>query len=183
MYKVLLAVLITALMSGLAGGLRPVEKEEELKGVARVEASVVVTPVEPEEPLETLDPITEEEVPEEFPISQEDIELIALVTMAEAEGESEYGKRLVIDTILNRMDSEYWPDTASEVIYQEDQFTSVWNGRIDRCYVRNDICQLVKEELVNRSNYDVVFFRTKYFSPYGQPLFQEGNHYFSSILY
>ena len=33
-------------------------------------------------------------------ISDEDLELLALVTMAEAEGESELGKRLVIDTIL-----------------------------------------------------------------------------------
>ena len=40
--------------------------------------------------------------PEEDRIaSEEDIELIALVTMAEAEGEPEEGKRLVIDTILN----------------------------------------------------------------------------------
>lgn len=125
----------------------------------------------------------EETTPEEFYISQEDIELIALVTMAEAEGESEYGKRLVIDTILNRMDSTYWPDTVSEVIWQPNQYTSVWNGRIDRCYVRDDICQLVREELVSRSNYDVVFFQTDCFSTYGQPLFQEGNHYFSSSDY
>ena len=35
-------------------------------------------------------------------MSEEDISLIALITMAEAEGECEEGKRLVIDTILNR---------------------------------------------------------------------------------
>ena len=86
-----------------------------------------------------------EEVP--FGISNEEIELIALVTMAEAEGECEEGKRLVIDTILNRVDSEHFPNTISEVIYQPHQFSSMWNGRVDRCYVNEDICQLVKEEL------------------------------------
>ena len=41
-----------------------------------------------------------EEIVKEELLSEEDISLIALVTMAEAEGECEKGKRLVIDTIL-----------------------------------------------------------------------------------
>lgn len=113
-------------------------------------------------------------------ISQKDIELIALVTMAEAEGESEYGKRLVIDTILNRMDSDIWPDTASEVIYQPSQFSSMWNGRVDRCYVSSDICDLVIDEINDRTNYDVVFFTAGAYGKYGTPMFQVGNHYFAS---
>lgn len=113
-------------------------------------------------------------------LSWEDIELIALVTMAEAEGESEYGKRLVIDTVLNRMDSAHYPDTAYEVIYQPSQFSSMWNGRVDRCYVMDEICQLVEEELQERKNYEVIFFTAGGYSKYGTPMFQEGNHYFSS---
>ena len=49
-----------------------------------------------------------EEYVEDTLLPREDIELIALVTMAEAEGECEEGKRLVIDTILNRVDSVYF---------------------------------------------------------------------------
>ncbi len=116
----------------------------------------------------------------EWMLPREDIELIALVTMAEAEGECEEGKRLVIDTILNRVDSEHWPDTVSEVIWQPDQFTSMWNGRVDRCYVSEDICRLVIEELYLRANTDVVFFSAGAYSEYGKPMFQVGNHYFSS---
>lgn len=117
---------------------------------------------------------------EEAGLSKEDIDLIALVTMAEAEGESEYGKRLVIDTILNRVDSEHYPDTVFEVIYQPSQFSSTWNGRIDRCYVMDDMCQLVREELQERRNYEVIFFTAGEYGKYGTPMFQEGNHYFSS---
>lgn len=120
---------------------------------------------------------------EEPLMSDEDIKLIALVTMAEAEGESETGKRLVIDTILNRVDSEdaYYPDTVSEVVYQKGQFSSMWNGRVDRCYVNEDICQLVREELENRTNSEVMYFHAGKYSKYGTPMFAEGNHYFSSI--
>lgn len=123
-----------------------------------------------------------EETPEseEIYISEDEINLIALVTMAEAEGESEEGKRLVIDTILNRVDSEHFPDTISEVIYQPNQFTSMWNGRVDRCYVMDDICQLVREELVSRTNSEVVFFTAGKYGAYGKPMFQVGNHYFAS---
>ncbi len=113
-------------------------------------------------------------------ISNDDIELIALVTMAEAEGECEEGKRLVIDTILNRVDSDSFPDTVYEVVYQPNQFSSMWNGRVDRCYIDDYICQLVTEELCNRKNYDVIFFTADRYGKYGAPMFQIGNHYFSS---
>lgn len=128
-----------------------------------------------------IEDVSIEEIKEpEYSLTQEEIELIALVTMAEAEGEPEEGKRLVIDTILNRVDGKYWPNTVSEVIYQKNQFTSMWNGRVDRCYVREDIVELVKEELISRTDYDVVFFRTTRYSDYGVPKFQVGHHYFSS---
>lgn len=112
--------------------------------------------------------------------SEEDIKLLALVTMAEAEGESEEGKRLVIDTILNRVDHLYFPDNVSGVIYQEGQFSSMWNGRVNRCYVSEDIIKLVEEEIDSRTNSEVVFFHAGRYSNYGTPELQVGNHYFSS---
>lgn len=150
-----------------------VEVIQEVEEVIVIEESI-------EEVIQEVEEVTV--IEESYSISEEDIRLIALVTMAEAEGESELGKRLVIDTILNRLDSDnpYYPDTVHGVIYQKYQFEAVWNGRIDRCYVMDDIVQLVKEELQSRTNYDVMFFRTLHYSEYGIPMFQEGNHYFSS---
>ena len=130
--------------------------------------TIEVEPVD--EPVEEVDIL----------MSDEDIELIALVTMAEAEGECEYGKRLVIDTILNRIDSEHFPDSASGVIYQANQFTSMWNGRVNRCTVKDDICDLVREELKSRTNSDVMFFTAGAYGNYGNPMFNVENHYFSS---
>lgn len=139
-----------------------------------IEITPVSMPVVTYIPIEDISESSAEE------IAEEDISLIALVTMAEAEGECEKGKRLVIDTILNRMDSEHFPDTVYDVIYQPYQFSSMWNGRVDRCEVRDDICQLVKEELEVRTNYDVIFFTAGGYSDYGVPMFQVEHHYFSS---
>jgi N-acetylmuramoyl-L-alanine amidase len=110
----------------------------------------------------------------------DDVELLALVTVAEAEGESEYGKRLVIDTVLNRVDDPRFPNTIQGVVYQKNQFTSMWNGRVDRCVVTDDVRQLVLEELESRTNSDVIFFQMYNYSPYGTAMFKEGCHYFSS---
>ena len=126
-------------------------------------------------------PIPEpEEVSTDIPYSEEEIDLIALVTMAEAEGEPEEGKRLVIDTILNRVDDPHFPDTVYEVIYQPNQFACMWNGRADCCSVLADIRELVLQEMTERTNSDVAFFRTGRYSAYGSPLFKVGHHYFSA---
>lgn len=115
-----------------------------------------------------------------YSISKEEVELIALVAMAEAEGETELGQRLVIDTILNRVDSPNFPDSVVEVIYQPNQFTSMWNGRVDRCYVTEEFVNLVKEELLKRTNHECVFFTAGDYGEYGVPMFKECCHYFSS---
>lgn len=113
-------------------------------------------------------------------ISDDELELLALVTMAEAEDESELGKRLVIDTVLNRVDSSHFPNTITDVIYQKHQFTSMWNGRYKKTYVDNYVRNLVLEELKDRTNSDVIFFRMGRYSDYGTPLFKEDGHYFSA---
>jgi N-acetylmuramoyl-L-alanine amidase len=112
-------------------------------------------------------------------LTEDEIRLIARMTMAEAEGESEYGKRLVIDTILNRVDSSEFPNTVNGVIYQKGQFSPVTNGRLDRCYVRDDIYNLVLEELESRTNSEVLFFNMGGYPSWATPVLKEGCHYFS----
>lgn len=113
------------------------------------------------------------------PLTDEEVELLALLTMAEAEAESEYGQRLVIDSVLNRMDSEHFPDTVHDVVYQKNQYSSMTGERAARCWVKEELCELVRSELKERTDYDVVFFRTERYHSYGTPLFQVGAHYFS----
>lgn len=161
----------------------PVYKETEPAVVECLSVTIAETPDEAinltEDYVEET-PAEEVSEPEEtIDISDEEIELLALLTVAEAEGESEEGKRLVIDTVLNRVDSGYFPDTIYDVIYQPYQFTSMTNGRTKRCVVTDEVRELVREEVLSRTNSDVVFFRAYSYSPYGVPMFQVGNHYFS----
>lgn len=137
------------------------------------EPSVEVQPEEMPEPEPTIEELTG--------LTDDEINLIALVTMAEAEGESEQGKRLVIDTILNRVDSSEFPNTVHGVVYQKGHFSSMWNGRVDKCYVTDSIRQLVIEEAQSRTNHDVMYFTAGKYSKYGTPMFKVGNHCFSSI--
>lgn len=121
-----------------------------------------------------------EALSEEWQVADADIELIAWITMGEAEGECEEGKRLVIDTILNRVDHKSFPSTIYDVIYQPSQFSCVWNGRLTRTSATEEVCQLVREELDNRCNYDVLYFTAGDYGKYGEHLFNVGNHYFCS---
>lgn len=112
-------------------------------------------------------------------LSCEEVSLIALITMAEAEGEPALGKRLVVDTILNRCDEDGFPDTVADVILQPNAFESVWNGRIYNCEPDSYIRGIVQEEAYSRTNTDVLYFNAEGYSDFGTPLFKVGNHYFS----
>lgn len=60
----------------------------------------------------------------------EEKDLLARLIHAEAKGEPQEGKIAVGQVVLNRMESEEFPDTLKEVIYEERQFESVDNGMI-----------------------------------------------------
>ena len=133
-------------------------------------------------PVDWLEiPEETEQVPEpETVLTEEEIKLVARMTMAEAEGESELGQRLVIDTILNRLDSGHFPNTIEGVLFQPHQFSPIESGRWDRCWAKEELCALVREECITRQNYDCVFFQRGANCPWGIPLFKEGNHHFFS---
>lgn len=113
-------------------------------------------------------------------ISEEEINMLAVLAMAEAGTKCEEGIRLVIDTVLNRVDSPYFPNTVYDVINQPNQFSPMHNGAYERCYVDERIRDIVIEELISRYNYDVVFFRANHYGNYGVPMFEVGGNYFSS---
>ena len=84
-----------------------------------------------------------EPTPEPEPLAtREEIELLALCAMAEAEGECEHGQRLVIDSVLNRVDDPHFPDTISDVIWQKNQYAGMYGDRITRCYVMDELVKL-----------------------------------------
>lgn len=59
-------------------------------------------------------------------------DLLARLVRAEAESEPYAGKVAVATVVLNRVDSNQFPNTISGVIYQKGQFSPVSNGSINR---------------------------------------------------
>lgn len=62
----------------------------------------------------------------------EEAQLLMKVAAAEAQNQGCDGMWLVMSVILNRVNSPEFPDSLTEVVYQEHQFTTVTNGAIDK---------------------------------------------------
>ena len=99
--------------------------------------------------------------------------LIGKIIQHECPHESELGQRLVIDTILNRVESGEFPNTVSDVISQPGQYCEPKEKPPIYIY------KLIEDEIRTRTNPNVLWYRTKRYHTYGTPLIQEGSHYFS----
>ena len=121
------------------------------------------------------------EAPLFYPYTEEEVTMIAAIIQCEAGNQSDDGQRYVADSILNRVDSPWFPNTVLEVINQPGQYATrkkaarlAKNGNIPlRCY-GNAIY-----ELTARTNREIIYFGRGYGS--GEPLFKEGDHCFSGI--
>lgn len=113
--------------------------------------------------LVTFEPQTKEESSEvevdyypEFTYSKDwsaqESYLLARIAMAEAEGCNIQTKTLIIMCVLNRVWSDEFPDTIEEVIFQENQFSPIDNGRWDRVEPNEDCYEAVK--VVMEAKYD-----------------------------
>lgn len=137
------------------------EKENTSKSVSESYSNKTTTPYVYN--LTTFEPQTEEESSEvevdyypEFTYSKdwsaEESYLLARIAMAEAEGCNTQTKTLIIMCVLNRVWSDEFPDTIKEVIFQENQFSPIDNGRWDRVEPNEDCYEAVK--VVMEAKYD-----------------------------
>lgn len=114
----------------------------------------------------------------------DDAYLLAKIAMAEAEGEDTEGKALVILVVLNRVWSDEFPDSISEVIYQERQFSPVANGRFDEVEPDEDCYRALELVQVERwdESHGALYFESVSASDWHRKnlsfLFKHGNHYF-----
>ena len=137
------------------------EKENTSKSVSESYSNKTTTPYVSN--LVTFEPQTEEESSEievdyypEFTYSKDwsakESYLLAKIAMAEAEGCNTQTKTLIIMCVLNRVWSDEFPDTIEEVIFQENQFSPIDNGRWDRVEPNEDCYEAVK--VVMEAKYD-----------------------------
>lgn len=118
-----------------------------------------------------------------YGLSADDEYLLAKIAMAEAEDQSTEGKALVMLVVLNRVNSGSFPDTVSDVIFDNGQFSPVADGRYDAvepnedCWKALDLIQSGWDE-----SQGALYFESKSKSEWHrknlQYLFQSGSHYF-----
>lgn len=110
--------------------------------------------------------------------TEREIDLMAQLVWHEAGNQDMVGKMLVADTVLNRMESEQFPNTVEEVIFQKGQYTTAKVlGRVEptiECYGA-----VLSEIDGERYNTEVLFFGRAYGC--GKPLFQHQDHCFSGL--
>lgn len=113
-------------------------------------------------------------------LSESDFDLLCSCVEAEAGNQSVEGKRLVAAVVLNRVDDSAFPNSISGVIKQKGQFHVVSSGSINRVKVSEETTSAVAAELLERSDYDVLYFRTGGYHYGCRNLYQVGDHYFST---
>ena len=70
--------------------------------------------------------------------SEYEIYELAKIVMCEAEGESQECKEYICQVILNRVNSDSFPDTIHDVIFDGYQFTPTFDGRWERVEPNQD---------------------------------------------
>ena len=107
------------------------------------------------EPVKVDHPVVQ--VYENRQISQEDFELLCKIVWAEASGEPEEGQMAIVSVILNRVDSDSFPDTIKEVVEQQNQFCGIYRSEYGKTsdMVIKSVTKALKEPLFNKQ---VVFF-------------------------
>lgn len=114
-------------------------------------------------------------------ISLDDFELMGKTVFAEAKTEEFGGQVAVAEVILNRVESENFPDTVEEVIKQDGAFSSWGNGSVEAAPLDDECLEAVQDAVNERIFPDsVVYFREGHFHSFGTPYTVIGNHYFSS---
>lgn len=190
-------MIVCAAMLGLAFTLNEITKDERESRCLDVSAEVKATdadePAEQEqakyaEPAIVITMVEEQRKVEAEAVaavilSAEDEEILMKMAMSEAECESTEGKALVMLVILNRVQSEEFPNTITDVVFQGIQFSPVSDGRYYSAIPNSD-CKAALDLV--ESGWDESQ-GAMYFENYGADswhsrnlefLFQEGNHRF-----
>ena len=114
-------------------------------------------------------------------VSMEDYLEFSRLVEAEASSEDLYGKTLVADVVVNRIYSDIFPDTLSEVIHDEGQFDPVDNGYIDYVEPSHDAKCAAMRALKREGNSDgALYFQKSAVEKWGDKVFlmRYGNHSF-----
>ncbi len=125
-------------------------------------------------------------------LSEEDYEMLLRIVEAEAGNQDEEGKLLVANVVLNRVESEKFPDTVTEVVLQQEngvcQFSPVSNKTLWKVKVSEETEDAVERALMGDDISDGALYfaarkyadseKMKWFDSHLTYLFEHGGHEF-----
>ena len=152
-------------LEGLKSANLSLTEPSEKITIEKNETKIVEEPLNIEQELEN----------EEFCDS---LEILAGCVEAEAGNQDLLGKRLVADVILNRVDSDRFPDTIEGVITQKYHFTTFWDGTMARIVPSDETFQAIQMELEQRTDSEILFFTAGDYNTFCVPAYRHGDHYF-----
>lgn len=82
-----------------------------------------------------------------YEVTDEEFELLCKIVMWESGGEPFECKQYVCQTVLNRVDSELFPNTIYEVLYQKNQFSNINSDKFNNQVVNQDSVYAVETVL------------------------------------
>ena len=97
-------------------------------------------------------------IPVQAKTEYSELELLERVVEAEAGNQGLMGKRLVVAVIYNRVESEKFPNTIQGVLTSPHQFSTVWNGSVDRVEVTDETRSAIQLEISQRSDKEILYF-------------------------
>lgn len=118
------------------------EETSQVESVTNVNEEISSNEIVDDQFVEEQIQIEDEEVPQGLPYTQEDVEMLAHLLFAEAGSDwiSDETIYYVGSVVLNRVNSDRYPNTLKDVIYQKGQYYPARHGFMsnhptDRCWV------------------------------------------------
>ncbi len=125
-------------------------------------------------------------------LEEDELDVLRRIVEAEAGNEDEDGRLLVANVVLNRVDSDSFPDTVTEVVFQSSkgvtQFSPVASGRIHTVEVSDETIEAVDRALAGEDiSQGALYFaarryassrKMKWFDEKLTFLFRHGGHEF-----
>lgn len=141
----------------------------------------------PAEEFELEPEVVEEENEDILKLEYNDYNVLLKIVEAEAGGEDLIGKIMVANVILNRVNSDAFPDNVTDVVYQKSQFSPISDGRINTVSISQETLEAV-ERALNGEDYShgALYFRSvrcnsTWFDSRLTRIAEHGNHIFYTL--
>lgn len=182
---------VYAAEAALAEEVEVMEKQVQTESIQTGEENVETEiPADDPEPAPAV-VVQETKNEKKYYLKYKDYNVLLRIVEAEAGGEDITGKMLVANVIMNRVVSNRFPDTVTEVVYQKHngraQFSPTVNGRINSVTVSQETVEAVERVLYGEdSSNGALYFRSirsngGWHDSALRRVLEHGNHIFYTI--